>query len=202
MTEKHKHDKKPGEEHPSPAGLPAPAAGKGEVKPPEKIELDRSEFDRLAAQELIAAEYKDKYLRALADGENSRKRLEKDRKEYLEFAVQDLVGELLPVLDNFERALAASPGSDKDPYRQGIDMIYKQLKEALGKEGLRQIAAKGEVFDPFLHEAVAEEETAAHPDGTILEELQKGYLLKGRLLRPAAVKVARSPAPPPPAPKP
>lgn len=167
---------------------------KGESKPAAKVEIERAEFDRLQAQELLAAEYKDKYLRGLAEGENFRKRLEKDKKDFLEYAVQDLIGELLPVLDNFERALAAAPKTGQDPYGQGVEMIYKQLTEALAKEGLHRIEAKGRTFDPLIHEAVAEEATSAVPDGAIVEELQKGYQLKGRLLRPAAVKVARAPA--------
>lgn len=197
MTGKHKHDRKAAEETPPPES-PPPAGARGE--PPE-VEIDRAELERLRSQEALAAEYKDKYLRALAEGENFRKRLEKDKKEFLAYAVQDLIGELLPVLDNFERALASAPSGGPDSCRQGVEMIYKQLVGVLAKEGLQQIEAKGMVFDPYLHEAVAEEAAAA-PDGSIIAELQKGYRLKDRLLRPAAVKVARSPAPPPPAAKP
>lgn len=194
MTGKHKHDRKAAEETPPPES-PAPAGARAE--PPE-VEIDRAELERLRSQEALAAEYKDKYLRALAEGENFRKRLEKDKKEFLAYAVQDLIGELLPVLDNFERALASASSGGPDSCRQGVEMIYKQLVGVLAKEGLQQIEARGKVFDPYLHEAVAEEAAAA-PDGSIIEELQKGYRLKDRLLRPAAVKVARSPAPPPPA---
>ncbi len=198
MTGKHKHDKKTAGETPPPES-PAPAGGRAEPVAPARVEIDRAELERLLSQEALAAEYKDKYLRALAEGENFRKRLEKDKKDFLAYAVQDLIGELLPVLDNFERALASAPSAGPDSCRQGVEMIYKQLVGALAKEGLQQIEAKGKVFDPYLHEAVAEEVTAAAPDGSIIEELQKGYRLKDRLLRPSAVKVARSPAPPPPA---
>lgn len=204
MTGKHKHDRRePGDPafSPPPAAS-APAEGKAEIKPPAKVEIDPAELDRLRAQELLAAEYKDKYLRALAAGENFRKRLEKDKKDFLEFAVQDLVGEILPVLDNFERALSAAPKAGPDPFRQGVEMIYKQFTDVLAKEGLRQIEAQGKPFDPFVHEAVAEEPTAAAPDGSIIAELQKGYQFKGRLLRPAVVKVARPPAAEKPDPKP
>jgi len=204
MTGKHKHDRKEAEDPVSspPPAASAPAEGKTEARPSRKVEIEQAELDRLRAQELLAEEYKDKYLRALADGENFRKRLEKDKKEFLEFAIQDLITELLPVLDNFERALSAAPPGVPDPFRRGVEMIYKQLMDALAKEGLKQIEARGGPFDPFVHEAVAEEPTSAVPDGSIVSELQKGYQLKSRLLRPAAVRVARAPVPPQPETKP
>jgi molecular chaperone GrpE len=211
MSRRHRHERKAPLEERGPEQVSSPdlrpptvspqAAGPsgplpGEEDPGEVVQLGRDEFKRLQAQASAVEEYKDKYLRSLASSDNARKRMEKEKSEFKDFAVQDLVGELLPVLDNFERALlAAPPAGEKDTYRQGIEMIYKQLKEALGKEGLVEIKAQGERFDPFFHEAVAEEPSDAYPDGTVLQELQKGYLLKGRLLRPAAVKVSRSSVP-------
>jgi len=166
---------------------------KGEIE--EKIEISQQEFGDLKARADSAAEYRDKMLRALAEVDNSRKRLEKEKGEFLEFANQELINDLIPVLDNFERALLSAPASKSpDPYRQGVEMIYKQLKETLEKQGLEEIKAVGEKFDPFFHEAVEQEVSKDHPEGTISGELLKGYLLKGKLIRPAAVRVSQAPA--------
>ena len=162
----------------------------------ETITIPVKEFEGIEARCRESAEYKDKYLRLLAEGENIRKRLEKERQEFIDFANQDLINDLILVLDNFERALGS--GTDdfrNDPYRQGIEMIYKQLKEILRKQGLEEVKALGEKFNPFLHEAVEQKITSEHSEETVLQELLKGYTLKGRLLRPAAVKVSRRPPP-------
>jgi len=160
----------------------------------ETVAIPVSEFEGIQARCRESAEYKDKYLRVLAEGENIRKRLEKERREYIDFANQDLINDLIQVLDNFERALSSETDDSRDdPYRQGIEMIYKQFKEVLRKQGLEEVKALGEKFNPFLHEAVEQEITSEHPDEVILRELLKGYTLKGRLLRPSAVKVSRRP---------
>jgi len=104
----------------------------------------------------------------------------------------DALKALLPTLDSFERALQTS-ASDKSEFRGGVELIYKQLQDALQKLGLRAIPAKGEPFDPHLHEGIEMVETSDAPDHQILEELQRGYKLKDRLLRPSMVKVARNP---------
>lgn len=165
----------------------------GGEKAEKKIELSPEEYQDLKSRADSAAESREKMMRALADLENIRKRTEKEKREFFRYANQDFVGDLLPVLDNFERALAASPPASSDPVRQGVEMIYKQLKEVLKKQGLEEIKAVGEPFDPFSHEAVQQEVSEAHPDETVLEELLKGYMLKGRLLRPSAVKVSQVP---------
>jgi len=133
----------------------------------------------------------DRMARMQADFENARKRAAKEQQDFREYAAADTIKGLLPVLDSFERALQASAG-EKSELRSGVELIYKQLQDALTKLGLRAIPAKGEPFDPHLHEAVEMVETTAVADHQILEELQRGYKLKDRLLRPAMVRVARN----------
>jgi molecular chaperone GrpE len=132
----------------------------------------------------------DRLARAQAEFENARKRAVKEQQEYRDFATADAIKALLPVMDSFERALAIKSGSND--FRNGIDLIYKQLQDALGKLGVRVIPAKGEPFDPHYHEAIEMVETSEAPDHQVIEELQRGYKLKDRLLRPAMVKVAKN----------
>ncbi len=133
----------------------------------------------------------DRLARVQAEFENARKRAAKEQQEYRDFATADAIKALLPVIDSFERALAIKSGSND--FRNGIDLIYKQLQDALGKLGVRVIPAKGEPFDPHYHEAIEMVETSDAPDHQVIEELQRGYKLKDRLLRPAMVKVAKNP---------
>jgi molecular chaperone GrpE len=146
----------------------------------------------LARAEKEIASLRDAQLRKLAEFENFRKRTEREKAEYFRFALADFVRDLLPVLDNFERALGHAPAAADDEYRLGIELIYRQLAESLKKRGLREVSTDGP-FDPNVHEAVAREESAAVEPSTILETLQKGYFLNDRLLRPAFVKVAVAP---------
>lgn len=132
----------------------------------------------------------DRIARMQADFENARKRAARELQDYREYALADAIRDLLPVLDSFERALKTS-SSPKD-LRSGVELISKQLADALAKLGLRPIPTKGEAFDPRFHEAIEMVETTEAPDHQILEELQRGYKLKDRLLRPAMVKVARN----------
>ena len=134
----------------------------------------------------------DRLARLQAEFENARKRTAREQQDFREYAVSDAVKALLPTLDSFERALQAGAG-EKSEFRGGIELIYKQLQDALQKLGLRAIPAKGEPFDPHLHEAIEMVDTTDTADHQILEELQRGYKLKDRLLRPAMVKVARNP---------
>ena len=134
----------------------------------------------------------DRLARLQAEFENARKRTAREQQEFREYAVADAIKALLPSLDSFERALQTSR-ADKSEFRGGVELIYKQLQDALQKLGLRVIPAQGEPFDPHLHEAIEMVETSDAPDHQILEELQRGYKLKDRLLRPSMVKVARNP---------
>ncbi|HEY8133440.1 MAG TPA: nucleotide exchange factor GrpE [Thermoanaerobaculia bacterium] len=134
------------------------------------------------------AEMKDRYLRTLADFENFRKRSEREKSDFYKYALADLLRELLPVLDNFDRAL--DHAEEGDDFHRGVLLIYKQLFDGLKKHGLRPIDQAGVPFDPKIHEAVVREENPSVPSHTVVAILQKGYFLHDRLLRPAMVKVA------------
>lgn len=144
------------------------------------------------------AQLQDLILRRQADFENFRRRTEREKQDIRETASQDAVDILLPIIDDFERALQASPSTGiEEPiyqeYARGIELIHQRLLESLAKLGLQPIAALGQPFDPNLHNAVLREERDDVADQTILDEYQRGYQFKGRLLRPAMVKVAVRP---------
>jgi len=145
----------------------------------------------LAKEKARADEYYNRLVRVQADFDNFRKRTQKQKDEFWKYASEPLVTALLPVLDNFRRALE-TPAGDGEKFSEGIKMIYRQLHEVLEKEGLEAIDAKGEEFDPNKHEAVMQEETNDYPDNTVIEEMLQGYFFKDKLIRPAMVKVARS----------
>lgn len=147
-----------------------------------------AERDQLAAEN---AELKDRWLRVAADFDNYRRRAERDRSEYVQFAAMDVVRALLPILDDFRRAMQVET-ADKE-YAKGIELIAQRLFESLKKAGLEPIEAAGKPFDPNVHQAVDKVETEELPDHTVLEEYQSGYNFKGKLLRPAMVKVAVRP---------
>lgn len=160
----------------APPGRQAPAgnrAGAGEV------ESLRAETEKL----------KDQLLRSRAEFENFRKRAEREKTDFFRYALSDTLRELLPVLDNFERAISIEYGPVED-FRQGVEMIHKQLSETLTRTGLETIDPLGEPFDPTYHEAIARDEKSDEEPNTVTEVLQKGYLLHERLLRPALVRVA------------
>lgn len=148
----------------------------------------KAERDQLATEK---ADLQDRLLRARAEYDNARRRAERERSDYLQFAAMDLVRDILPVLDDFERALKVET-SDRD-YAKGVELIYQRLFDTLKKLGLEPIATEGQQFDPNLHQAVERVETEEAPDQTILGEYQRGYNFKGKLLRPAMVKVAVRP---------
>lgn len=148
-----------------------------------------SEFDKLKNERDTLLE---RLARLQAEFENARKRSAREQQEFRDYAVTDALKALLPILDSFERALQTS-ASDKSEFRGGVELIYKQLQDALVKLGLRPIPAKGEPFDPHLHQAIEMVDTEEVEDHHVLEELQRGYKLKDRLLRPSMVRVARNP---------
>jgi molecular chaperone GrpE len=140
-----------------------------------------------------AQEYYERFLRCAADMENLRKRQEKEKAELLQFANENLIKELLPVVDNLERALEHGRQLDAPgPMLEGLELVYQGFLKALTRFGVTPIDSVGQPFDPTFHNAVMQEETTAVQDCTILKELQKGYLLQNRLLRPAMVVVARN----------
>jgi len=133
----------------------------------------------------------DRLARAQAEFENARRRASKEQQDFRDFALADTIKTLLPVVDNFERALQSK--SESADFRSGVELIYKQLQDVLTKLGVRPIPAKGEQFDPHVHEAVEMVETSDAADHEVVEEWQRGYKFKDRLLRPAMVKVAKNP---------
>lgn len=147
-----------------------------------------AERDQLAAEN---AELRDQRLRARAEFDNARRRTERERSEFLQFAAMDLVKDLVPVLDDFERALKVETADRK--YAKGVELIYQRLFETLKKLGLEPIETAGRVFDPNLHQAVERVETEEAEDQAVLGEFQRGYNFRGKLLRPAMVKVAVNP---------
>jgi molecular chaperone GrpE len=137
-------------------------------------------------------DYYDRLLRKQAEFDNYRKRTERERIQLSEAAAADLLGELLPVLDDLERALKADPGSDATAaFRRGVELIHKQLLEALRKRGVKPIESLGVDFDPHFHQAVSHEPADGRREGEVIEEFSRGYMLGDRLLRPAMVKVAK-----------
>lgn len=142
----------------------------------------------LEAKENLNKEYSDRVLRLQADFDNFRRRTKQEKEELSAVVVQDLISDLLPVIDNLERALAADT-TDGEALKTGVDMVYKQLMTTLGKNGVELIEAVGEKFDPNFHQAVMREASSEEED-TILEELQRGYSVHGKVVRPSMVKVA------------
>ena len=139
--------------------------------------------------------YKDLLLRRTAEFENFRKRTDRERTAQSEAAAADLVKELLPLIDDLERALQADPGSEgAEAYRRGVELIQRQLAEVLRKRGVKPIEALGADFDPHYHQAVSHEPAAGRREGEIIEEYRRGYMLGDRLLRPSMVKVAKGEA--------
>jgi len=132
----------------------------------------------------------DRLARTQAEFENARRRASKEQQDFRDFACADAIKTLLPVIDSFERALQVK--SEAGDFRGGVELIYKQLQDALTKLGVRAIPAKGVPFDPHVHEAIEMVETSDAPDHEVIEELQRGYKIKDRLLRPAMVKVAKN----------
>jgi molecular chaperone GrpE len=154
----------------------------------EKVLVLKAELAQAKAKE---EEHYNQFLRLQAEFDNYRKRTQKEKAELVKYATEGLVEQLLPVLDNFERAAdAAQANPDIAAFSQGVDMIFRQLLTALNKEGLKAIEALGQPFDPNLHEAVLRVESEEHPENTVIEELQKGYYLKEKVLRPCMVKVS------------
>jgi molecular chaperone GrpE len=171
----------------------------------EKINLDEGSLkdEDKTSQEMLTleaelakakAKAEDQYgqlQRLQAEFDNYRKRTQKEKAELIKYASERLVEELLPVLDNFDRAVsAAKDNPDFTAFSQGIEMILRQMQAALNKEGLKAMDAVGQPFDPNLHDAVLRVASDEHPENTVVEEIQKGYFLKEKVLRPCMVKVA------------
>ncbi|MBZ5707556.1 MAG: nucleotide exchange factor GrpE [Acidobacteriia bacterium] len=166
----------------TPTASTTAAAAQPGVATPRDAALEKLKAERDALLDRLA--------RLQAEFENARKRSAREQQEFREYALAEAVKGLLPVLDSFERALEV--GANESELRGGVELIYKQLQDALAKLGLRPIPAKGEPFDPHLHQAIEMVDTTEADDHQVLEELQRGYKLRDRLLRPSMVKVARN----------
>ena len=171
-------------------GAPVPAEAEG-LDPLAQLQAE------LASAQNEKAQWHDRFLRKAAEFDNYRKRTEKEKAETAALARSAVLLELLPILDACARAqesLAAAPGNDVlGRYREGVELLYKQLSNTLAKLGVAPIEALGERFDPNRHEALIREENPRYPENTVIEVLREGYLYKDRLLRPAQVKVAVQP---------
>jgi|SRR5581483_11520674 len=156
----------------------------GKDSPVAETELDKIKAERDALADRLA--------RQQAEFENSRKRAAKEQQDYREYALTDAIKAILPALDSFERALRTESANPTD-FRAGVELIYKQLQDALARLGVEHVGAVGEKFDPHFQEAIEVVDTPDARDNHVIEELQRGYKLKNRLLRPALVRVARNP---------
>jgi len=134
----------------------------------------------------------DRLLRTAAEFDNYRKRIERERRDLADYMKADILAELLPIVDNFERALQTPSADPADPLRKGVELIHKQMVDFLKKRGVAPIEALGADFDPNFHQAVIHETSPAHREGEVIAELQRGYMLGDKLLRPAMVKVAKA----------
>ncbi|WP_438346897.1 nucleotide exchange factor GrpE [Paenibacillus sp. FA6] len=147
-----------------------------------------TELERLQA---LADENQQRVLRAQADFDNYRKRTQKEKEDSAKYASIRLITELLPIMDNFERAFSVDVANEQvESFSKGMDMIFRQLESTLQAEGLVAMESVGQPFNPEFHQAIMKVESDLYPEGTVVEEVQKGYMLKDKLLRPAMVKVS------------
>lgn len=200
MTKNHdmEHSKKHVKSHLDIAMEKAAALAHGdaakEQAPPVEARVPGEDLKALREKAARADEYYDRLLRTAADLENFKKRAERERGELLKFGQEELMGDLIIVIDNFERALASpESAAGAKGLMEGVSLIRKQFLSVLGKFGLRPIEAVGQKFNPEFHEAVAQIETNEHPEGTVVGEQLRGYTLNGRLLRPSVVTIAAPP---------
>ena len=161
----------------------APAPGPDD-NTTDVVDVDALKSERDALQ--------DRLLRTAAEFDNYRKRIDRERREQADSAATSLLTEILPVVDNLERALLAPTTPESARYRAGVELIHRQLLDLLRKRGVTPIEALGTDFDPRIHQAVSQETSETHRDGEVMEEMQRGYMLGDRLLRAAMVKVAKS----------
>ena len=164
--------------------------GAAEATPLDPVAALQTELEEAKAQ---VAEWREKAYRGAADLDNARKRFQKERTELRTYGVEPLIQELLPVADNLERAIAHA--SAENNLAEGVKMVLRQFMQVLATKGAVPFDAKGEMFDPAVHEAMSQIPSADQPPGTVLEVFQKGWMLKERLIRPAMVVVAAEPPP-------
>jgi molecular chaperone GrpE len=175
-------------ELPAGDGDQTPSATSGQVAPATEVAGPEAEIQKLKAERDTAV---DRLARMQAEFDNARKRAAREQQDFRDFALADAIKTLLPVVDNFERALQSK--SEAGDLRGGVELIYKQLRDVLTKLGVQPIEAKGQQFDPRFHEAIEMVDTSEAADHEVLDEWQRGYKYKDRMLRPAMVRVARNP---------
>jgi len=189
--------KKTEENTPTTAETATAAAAEPTAAPAPSITLTPEQIEELQTKAAKGNEHWERLLRTTADFDNYKKRAAREKQDAIKYANESLVGKIIPVLDNFEMALAAAQSSSADGLKSlqdGVAMIQTQLKAVLVEAGLEDIDATGKPFDPNLHEAVSQQESKDVADGHVLQQLRKGYKLRERLLRPATVIVAKQPA--------
>lgn len=163
---------------------------------PESEETDPSVAlyqGKIAELESELAETKDRYLRLAADFDNFKKRIRQEQMETIQHASSELIARLLPVLDDLQNVLDHKPAHVDKSWVKGLELSVRKLEEALGTHGLEPIESIGTPFDPKMHEAVGHEESADHPEDTVVSELRRGYRIRDRVVRPALVKISRRP---------
>jgi molecular chaperone GrpE len=157
--------------------------------PPQEQQQEESQADPLEDLRRERDSLQDRLLRTAAEFDNYRKRMDRERRDLAEYTAGEVMKELLPIIDNLERALQAA--ASDDPLRKGVELIHRQMLDMLRKRGVTPIETLGADFDPNFHQAVIHEESADHREGEVMEELQRGYVVGDKLLRPAMVKVAK-----------
>lgn len=165
--------------------------------PVEPATLTAEQLEELKQRAAKAEEHWERLLRTTADFDNYKKRAAREKQDAIRFANENLLEKLVPVLDSFDMALAAAQNNQSDmakALKTGIMMVYQQLKSALSDAGLEEVDATGKAFDPNVHEAVSQQESADLPEGQVVQQLRRGYKLRERLLRPATVVVSKRPA--------
>jgi molecular chaperone GrpE len=175
----------------------AAAATSASETAPETPALTAEQLAELQARAAKADENWERLVRTSADFDNFKKRAAREKQDAIKYATESLLQKIMPVLDNFEAALAAAQNSSADSLKSlqdGVAMIHSQLKSTLTEAGLEEVDATGKPFDPNIHEAVSQQESAEVAEGIVLQQLRKGYKLRDRLLRPATVVVAKAPA--------
>lgn len=165
---------------PDPSTAPSPEGHEAPPSPPPVDALQRERDDLY-----------ERLLRKTAEFENFRKRVERERKDFTEWAAADVLSDLLGVIDDFDRALQVETPEAARPYKTGVEMIHKALHDLVRKRGVTEVEALGQEFNPHHHQAVSYEEVTGARDGEVVQVLQQGYMLGERLLRPAMVRVAK-----------
>ncbi|BDU50069.1 nucleotide exchange factor GrpE [Haliovirga abyssi] len=159
----------------------------------KKEEKEITSEDKIVELEAEVAKWKDSYIRKVAEFENIKKRMEKEKEEFLKFSTEKLILKLLEVVDNLERAVSSSKTTeDFNSLVKGVEMTLNQINRVLTEEGVVALDAKGKEFNPYEHHAMMQEESEEHDDNIVIDEFQKGYKMKEKVIRPALVKVSKN----------